>query len=111
MVGLLLLLCAGCGGGAAEPVAETTIAVSEYQDRSVCRANASVAFVNRSSGTREVVWVDYEGRSKLLGTLPPGAVWEQTLTCFGHVWVIRDGAGVERMRFVVSESTRTVNLD
>jgi 6-phosphogluconolactonase len=61
--------------------------------RSISGATAtSIAFLNASSQTRNVYWLDYGGQRVLYSTLPTGLSYLQG-TFLTHPWLITDSAG------------------
>jgi len=58
-----------------------------------------VRFINRTSGQRSVMWIDYRGRPKQYKRLAPGQSYVQQ-TFAGHPWMFTDGPGNCKELFV-----------
>jgi VHL beta domain len=77
------------------------------QDRSVANSTYTwIDFVNRSSRTLDVYWLDYSGNAVYYFTLNPGA-WQAQPTYAQHPWKVLDHEGVCR-GYVIAESQRSI---
>lgn len=64
-----------------------------------------IRFVNRTQGSRTVMWIDYRGRPKEYKRLAPGQSYVQQ-TFAGHPWMFTDGPGNCKELFVPGSSSR-----
>ncbi|MGI8605495.1 MAG: hypothetical protein ACR2OZ_21175 [Verrucomicrobiales bacterium] len=64
--------------------------------------DTAIVFVNRRSRAVTLYWVDFDGRKKSYGTLPPGAERRQS-TFAGHRWIISN-ENDEALAAVVAQS-------
>lgn len=85
------------GGCAVTPVAGCLLkaqsaALEPYVRSAGSRTTTSVHFMNASSATIQVYWLDFEGKRKLFSTLTPGQAYLQS-TLTSHAWLITDAAG------------------
>jgi len=56
------------------------------------KAKASIRFVNRTTGTLQLYWLDYHGKRQLRDHVAPAQ--DRLLTTFAtHPWVVTDAAG------------------
>ncbi len=72
-------------------------------------ASTTVTFINRTSGTVELFWLDTEGKRQSYGRLRPGGEYEQH-TYAGHVWLVVDNAGKPLGLKVATENDSTVEI-
>jgi dipeptidyl aminopeptidase/acylaminoacyl peptidase len=73
------------------------------------REETSVTFVNRTSGTVELFWLDTDGKRQSYGRLRPGD--ERTQHTFaGHVWLVTDGQGQPLGVKVAEDTDATVDI-
>lgn len=63
------------------------------------RIPVRIRFINRTSGSRSVMWLDYQGRPKEYKRLAPGQSYVQQ-TFAGHPWMFTDGPGNCKELFV-----------
>jgi len=87
--------------------------------RSVARApkatkrtgpESEITFVNATDGEVEVLWLDFDGRRRSYGKLPPGGRRDQH-TYAGHVWLVVRGDGEPLCVFVAEEEPLTAKID
>ena len=71
--------------------------------------STTVTFINRTSGTVELFWLDTEGKRQSYGRLRPGGEYEQH-TYAGHVWLVVDNAGKPLGLKVATENDSTVEI-
>lgn len=64
----------------------------------------SIRFVNRTQGSRTVMWIDYRGQPKEYKRLAPGQSYVQQ-TFAGHPWMFTDGPGNCKELFVPGASS------
>lgn len=77
------------------------------QDRSIANSTVTwIDFVNRSSRTLDVYWLDYSGNAVYYFTLDPGA-WQAQQTWAQQPWKVLDKDGVCR-GYVIAESQRII---
>lgn len=61
-----------------------------------------ILFMNRTSGTVELFWIDHQGKRRSYGSVNAGKNSERS-TLVGHVWVVTDAAGHDLARFVATK--------
>ena len=70
----------------------------------------TLEFVNKSSTTKSVYWLNYTGQRVLYGTLPPG--WRQAnYTYVTHPWVVTDEAGTCVAIFMPAAGPATATIE
>ncbi|MDB6175718.1 MAG: dap4 3 [Chthoniobacteraceae bacterium] len=69
----------------------------------------SLHFINRTTATVELFWIDSDGARQTYGKLAPGQEREQH-TFAGHVWLAANEAGKPIARFAAQEAAATAEI-
>ena len=69
----------------------------------------TMRFINRTEGTRGVMWLDYSGTPTDYGMLNPGQ-WLDITTFVGHPWMFTDGPGNCLEMFVAEPGRDTFEI-
>ncbi|HVK25997.1 MAG TPA: hypothetical protein VM677_31960 [Actinokineospora sp.] len=112
MIIAVLLLAAGCSQeviGSATSAPSAVVADPEsLPDRSPPSDQAvALTFINETEGPVDILWLDFEGDLTRYTSLAPDGEYLQP-TYVGHIWIVRDADGRERMRFAAAKTSQVV---
>jgi hypothetical protein len=63
---------------------------------------SAIHFINRTPADLQLIWLDFDGRRQLYGTIPASQTLHRT-TYATHVWLLADGAGTALALFVAED--------
>jgi hypothetical protein len=110
----LVVLCAvvalvGSWALSGAPAQANSCNITQDRSPSTATAATSIKFVNQSSRTLDIYWLDYNGARVLYWTLSPGQSYDQS-TYVGHPWLAVDQDNICRGYVIAGSQAITYTI-